>query len=370
MSTKLKLLITSSGSLLGQNILDSLETRRDQIEIIGINSVAENARNFRCNKVYLVPNTLSPEFEHQFLTIVKNEKPDMILPGRDEDCVFLCEIRTKYPQLFLNNIPFGSSNIPKMMFDKYQSYRFCSEHNLPFAETILFSTGDSETILNNFVAQHGFPLIVKPKSGFGSHGVFYVLNNDQLFELARDGEILIQEFLGDAEHINKFKDIFKKGIPLFFQVEEKEHYAAQTIISKDGEITDLFVSKHTMIHGRAEYSREIQNLEIENLARKSCTIFFENGWHGPVNFQVKMNSRGIWKIFEMNPRLTGSSSARAKLGYDEFGIISELFYPQFGFENLTKPTRDFGEVIKYLTDNLLLDSDVETLKKDKVWIKS
>ena len=33
MSTKLKLLITSSGSLLGQNILDSLETRRDQIEI-------------------------------------------------------------------------------------------------------------------------------------------------------------------------------------------------------------------------------------------------------------------------------------------------------------------------------------------------
>ena len=42
----MKLLITSVGSLLGQNILESIESRRNLIEVIGINSTVGNTRNY------------------------------------------------------------------------------------------------------------------------------------------------------------------------------------------------------------------------------------------------------------------------------------------------------------------------------------
>lgn len=41
----LKILITSVGSLVGQNILDSLEGRREGVRVIGVNSLAEAASN-------------------------------------------------------------------------------------------------------------------------------------------------------------------------------------------------------------------------------------------------------------------------------------------------------------------------------------
>ena len=67
---KFKILIISVGSLLGQNILDALEGRRDKVEIIGINTIAENPRVFRCDRLYKAVNSNSLEFESIFLDIL------------------------------------------------------------------------------------------------------------------------------------------------------------------------------------------------------------------------------------------------------------------------------------------------------------
>jgi len=106
----MKLLITSVGSLLGQNVLDGIESRRNLVNVVGMNSIADNPRNFRCDTVYLVNNTNQPEFLDEFLEIVEIEKPDLILPGRDEDCVFLADFKSKHPKEFSNKIPFSCFN--------------------------------------------------------------------------------------------------------------------------------------------------------------------------------------------------------------------------------------------------------------------
>jgi hypothetical protein len=45
---RLKILVLSVGSLLGQNILDALEGRREQVDVIGGDTGTTNARLFRC----------------------------------------------------------------------------------------------------------------------------------------------------------------------------------------------------------------------------------------------------------------------------------------------------------------------------------
>jgi len=89
MEKKIKMLITSVGSLVGQNIQDVLEyplfKRRDMVDLIGTNSIAINPNNFRCDRCYLVPNTGTPDFINKIKQIISTEKPDLILSGRDED---------------------------------------------------------------------------------------------------------------------------------------------------------------------------------------------------------------------------------------------------------------------------------------------
>ena len=77
----MRLLIMSVGSLVGQNILDAIENRRNNIFVIGINSVAKNPRNFLCDRTYLTTQISNEEqFESEFIEILKKENPDLILP--------------------------------------------------------------------------------------------------------------------------------------------------------------------------------------------------------------------------------------------------------------------------------------------------
>lgn len=366
----MKLLITSVGSLLGQNILDSIESRRYAIEVIGIDASAENPRNYRCDTVYLVSKTDSETFLEEFTRIINKENPDFILPGRDGDSIFLSDLKSQSPEKYKLKIPFGSSFIPRMMIDKYQTHLFCKSNNLAFADTIVYSKENDLAGLKQFIDKHCYPLLVKPREGFGSHGVYYVFELEQIMELAKDGEILIQEYLGQTEHVAIYKDIFKKGIPLFFQVPENEQYAAQTIISPNGNVGEIFFTKNSMVHGRAEYSKQIHNYEVDQLVHQFSNVIYKHGWYGPVNFQLKPDKNGQWKVFELNSRLTGTSSGRALLGYDEFGILANMFVPELKIPDLTKIEKVKGQVFKYLQDNLLLDEDVNRLNMDKVWKKS
>lgn len=363
----MKLLITSVGSLLGQNILDIIESRRGIIEVIGLNTIADNPRNFRCDRVYLVHKTSSNEFINEFDEIIEKENPDFIMPGRDEDCVFLSRFKKRKVD---NIVPFSDSEVSQVMFDKYKSYQFSKKHNLDFAETILFNGKQSEKELKEFIKEKGFPVVVKPREGFGSNSVWFCFNFDQLLHLSIDGELLIQEYLGKPEYIMKYKEAFKKGVPLFFQIPEEEQYAAQTIISPTGIIDEVFITKNTMVFGRAEYSVQIFDEDIDNLVQNFSLKLYEEGWYGPANFQLKRNKTGVWKVFELNPRLTGTSSGRLQLGYDEFGKLTDIFKPEFNIPNLSKTQKENALVIKYLQDNVLYYDFVEELKKNKVWRKS
>lgn len=363
----MKLLITSVGSLLGQNILDSIESRRSLINVVGIDSSANNHRNYRCDTVYLVPLTDSVDFLSSFTKIIEKEKPDFILPGRDGDSIVLSDLKSSYPDKFSRIIPLGSSVIPRILLDKYKTHLFSQKNNLAFADTLLFK--DNRIELNEFVSKYGFPLVVKPSNGFGSHGVYFVLDEEQLNEIVKEEEVLFQEYLGNPEDIFKYKDVFKKGIPLFFQIPEEKQYAAQTIISPDGTVGEVFITINTMVLGRAEFIKQIRNKEIEELVYEFSREFYKNGWYGSINFQLKPDRNGKWKVFELNSRLTGTSSGRALLGYDEFGILADIFIPEFNIPNLTKLQKVKGSVVKYLYDSLILDENTEQLNANKVWKK-
>jgi len=366
----IKILITSVGSLVGQNILDALEFRRNNIKVIGMNSVAENQRNFRCDSVYLAPPTdQAVPFEKAFEKIFQDEQPDMVFAGRDSDVVFLSRYKEAHPEIG-NRIPCGHAWIAQAAFDKYESYRFAIKHNLPFADTFLFKNGSDEAALKKFIEKHGFPLIIKPRHGFGSLNVFFLTDLEQLQALIeKDEELLVQEYLCPDKNFEKYLADYKKGMPLFFQVPENNIYISQCIISPDQKVLGIFTARYILVGGKVESTVIYQDDAVDSLMSQYVGALTSAGWKGFINIQYKPDRNGRWKVFEINLRMGGATSSRLLMGFDELGLLINAFYPEFHFPVITSSNHGEGMVLKYLRDHFLEACDVAKLKENKFWQK-
>ena len=364
----MKILVTSIGSLLGQNILDGLESRRDRIKLIGVNSGAQSSRIFRSDVLYMVPPTAEKkDFFDRIIEIIETEKPDLILAGRDDDAIRLSELKETNNR-YSHMIPCGCSEAAILMQDKLASYEFSKRNNLPFAET--YWEKDNAEKLELFCRQNGFPLVVKQKDGFGSHGVYFVNDIGECKDFLGMGNFIIQEYLDPDKDIDKYFKRYRTAIPLFFHIPEDKQYAAQVIIGPTGKMSRVFTSVNRMVLGRCEYSEEIEDKELEKLALNCAGAFAKMGWCGPLNIQCKPDKKKQWKIHEYNPRMSGSTSARLRMGFDEIGMICSMFRPDLKFPDLSTEKKLHGYVERSLTDTYVSYSYIEELRNNKVWKRS
>ncbi|MCB9080456.1 MAG: hypothetical protein H6555_01975 [Lewinellaceae bacterium] len=365
---KIKLLIVSVGSLVGKCILDCIDSRRERFHVIGINSLAESPMNYRCDEVYLAPPINDERFEPWFRDFVARQQPDIILPGRDDDIVFLANFRANTPELEAR-IPCGQPGIAKIIRDKVLTYRWAKTHQLPFAESLWFDSEPSLEILTAFAERVGFPIIAKPKFGFGSRGVFILDDHEALATVALSPETIFQEFLGPVPDLSIPKQMLKQGVPLFFQVNDDFQYAAQTLIRPDGTRTPTFISISKMVLGRLEHFAHHQDAAIEALTEQYCTQLYKDGWVGPVNLQCRQDRQGVWKVHELNLRFSGGTSSRLLLGYDEIGNLLASFYPALEVPIHSTETHPDDYVVRFLSDYYLSHADIGELQAKGHWKK-
>jgi len=329
MGKSFHIMILSIGSLLGQNILDSLETRRDKVWVTGLNSIADNPRNFRCDKVYLSPKAQDPDFEDFLVNVITKENPDMILPGRDLDIVKLAEFSLQHPE-FKSKIPAGSLEAAQIMDDKGLSYEFAKKFDLPFAESLLPETQTNEQIMS-WINEQGYPILAKPREGFGSGGIRILCNSDhvQSFLNQYPKGYVFQKLMGISEdNLRKIDTFYKEieaGIPFFFHLPDHNQYAAQTMILPDGSIGEIITFLSLMVLGRCEQSQRFEDPDFTRTMLKYAQAMSSIGWRGMFNLQCRKTDKGYIGI-EMNGRMSGSTSARSLMGFDDLRMMISAFY--------------------------------------------
>jgi phage protein U len=131
-----RLLITSVGSLVGQNVLEALAHLRHEFHIVGLNSQSDAVSNFLCDRVYRTPPLADESaFSLRLDDVLAAESPDLVIPWRDDDVVFLaqwCTARhTDRPLVMV-----GSPVMARIIRDKVLSCRFAERHHLPFVPTV------------------------------------------------------------------------------------------------------------------------------------------------------------------------------------------------------------------------------------------
>lgn len=366
---KFKILITSVGSLLGQNVLDVCEGRRDKVEIIGMNTVAENPRVFRCDRLYKSVNSNHPEFESKLLNIIQKEMPDLVLAGRDEDVHVLALFFRKFSQ-FRRMFPNGSLNAIEIMNDKAKSLEFANKYHLPFAPSYILN--ESHGDVYKWASGVGYPIISKPRDGFGSLGIRILMHEDHLKSLIELGvqNLILQKLIGFNEtnlsQLNQFEQNIKCGIPFFFHLPDDLQYASQVLIHEDGHFDEIFTSKSLMVLGRCEKSEPYHHPEMMRVSFEYTKAIAKEGWKGMFNLQLREVNGNFFGI-EMNGRMSGSTSARAWCGYDELRLYIQSFY-QFDIGvNPKYPSHPNGFVYRSLTDYYISNDDCKTFNHLDYW---
>ncbi len=263
---------------------------------------------------------------NRLIDYLKSNEIDLVLGLGDKTAQLLSKYKRKLSKYTKITAP--DYNVFTTASDKLDTMNFCMRNGIPCPLTI-----DGESIKIGDIETHiRFPVIIKPKRGVGSLGVFKYLDPEKLkknFNRIRNnyGPLIIQEFIPNDEQYT---------VEVFCDLKSKVK-------------TCIVIAKSRFFPtsgGTSSCNITVEKPEIESVVFK----FLEKlKWVGSANLDIIYDNRDRTpKIIEINPRV----GAMVRIAFESGVDIAEMQY-QLAFESEVKELNGYRKGI--VLRNLLLD---------------
>lgn len=300
MRKKIHIGITGTGSLIGQSIIKSIQNiqNNDKIFVIGFDYFENTIGSFRVNKNYILPDILDPVIlEKEWLDFLINtisfNKIDILFIGVDFELQIVSKHKKKIEFETGCRLIVSSNKVIEIANDKYKTFQFLKTNGFTYPDTYL---------LNEFkIGQLNYPFILKPRVGARSRGVCKINSKIEFEEkqkmISDPNSYITQESVG------KMETEYTCG-SIYFANKVQHSIALQREL-RDGT---------TWI---ARYYNNFPNHILEYINEITNTL----KPFGSCNFQLRLDNSGIPKLFEINPRFSGTTHIRSLFGYYEIEYI-------------------------------------------------
>ncbi len=360
------LLITSVGSLVGQNVLDSLEGRRQSLRIVATNSAAQASNNFRCDAVHLAPPVADAAAWRAFHARVMDEEGvDLVIPGRDDDVLALAQWLEAEPAM-APRLMVGSVAAARPFQDKVWCAEFAQAQGLAFAPTVVSGSPEAAQQALALWQRHGV-LIAKPRAGNGSRGVRLLVSAEQVSAQALKQGLAIQPYLDPHPDWQRLAAELEGGIPLWFEIPERRLHCAQLLIDPQGTVREVFCFSARHSCGKPQELAPLNEPDLLELALAYGRAFAAAGWRGPCNIQGKRDPELGLQVIETNGRFSGGTSARRLLGFDEVALGLRQWLGDGVLSADPLQTVADGRVDKLLGDQLVHGAAIQALSEHGSW---
>jgi carbamoyl-phosphate synthase large subunit len=318
-------LTTGVGALIGQGILRSLKDYdRHPITILGMDLSSCTHAKYLCHDFIQKPaiDESKPEYLRFWTSMVEQYEIDLILPGIENDLVFLATANAASAAL---PALINSDQALQLGLDKYELYIFSLHNQVKTIPTVLAS--DHVGIAN--LLEHCSSYILKPRRSNGSRGIHRLqsrnelaifLENSQELDLS---QYILQPIIGDAS----------------------EEYTASIFGYGDGSYNGPIVFCRLLSKsGYTKYAKTVEAsldilASIETISRLVCPV-------GPTNFQYRYQN-GEYLLMEINPRFSSTTSLKAAFGFDETTMALDFFFDKVK-NNPAKLVK--GEAFRFTAD--------------------
>ena len=352
-----RLLVMSVGSLVGTNVLECLEALgRDRFELIGLNSDPDAANNFRVDVCYLSPRAADRDALLALLDrVTDRHDPELIIPTRDDDVVVLSHWAQGRPQA---RAMVGSPKIAEVIRDKWASYEWATARKLPFARSAIDAAGAT-----SLRRELGFPLVAKPRDGFGSNGVRLLLTEEHLRAVLAAGNHIVQECLDPPRTLAE--DDLRLGMPFWFAPVQVANPSTLCLLHDRGcEFLAAWVSEGRC--GAALRTVLIDAPPLRQLAMEFAEAAWSEGWRGLLNVQTRVDSAGRYVPIELAGRFIGSAAALHALGVPVAAIVLKHYIASFDGSAALQPMPD-AAALKQVVTYRVASEQRQRLKDSGVW---
>jgi carbamoyl-phosphate synthase large subunit len=292
-----KVLVTAAGSIVAQGIIKSLRLankKNKRYTIIAADMSPLAAGVYRCDRGIIIPPVSSPDYIDNIIDICQENDIEAIFCGSDDELLLLAGAKSKIEGNTRAKLLTGSLDALAIARDKWSTFQFCKANNLPCAPSAIPEEEEE------FAKEFGFPIVIKPREGYGSAHFYIAKNKDDVKNAVSaiknaGWRPILQKYLAANEE-------FTTGIT----IDNNANYVMSSIsirkIIKHGQTYKAFIDDFCSIRKSAE--------EI-GLKLRAC---------GPVNVQAKVEG-DLPIVFEINPRFSATCPMRAVAGVNEPDIV-------------------------------------------------
>ena len=336
---KIKVLITGAGSLYGVAVIQSLFASKLELELVACDIEPRTLGLHLAHKGYIVPAARNEaDYLEQLLDILSREAIQAVFVASSQELAFFSRYKAYIEEKSKAKIFTNSPEVLNICDDKWSTVCFLKEHGYYYPLTIRYPE-DAEQLCS-FIKDANFPVIVKPRRGTGSKGLYKVDNFTRLRALLKgQKDMIVQQYLPD-----------KQG-----------EYTTGICIGSGGKILSGITLKRFLQDGMTMSADADYFTEITSYCKKVAGVLKP---YGPCNFQFR-----LWEekpfIFEINPRFSSTTGMRYLLGVNEAEI---LIRAEILGEAIPEPKIKKCSVIRQYADYLVPTAQLEQLEKNSCCI--
>ncbi len=315
MIKNINVLVTSVGGIVANGIIKSLKfhnrfkKKSYNYNIFGTDINYESSGLYRVNKFSVIVRPENRNYIKSVINICNQHDIRAIFIGSDAELPILSKNKDLIENKTNATVLTNPSKVVDMCRDKYKTFEFLKNNNLPFIPTC--HTDESK----DFIEKYQFPLVVKPREGFGS----------KYFFITKD----IQELSYAISSIEKvgWRPIIQKYIK-----NDNNEFTVGITIDKEGKFVMSSIAMKKLLKYGQTYKAFINKYtKIRKISEK---ISLKIGGCGPLNIQIRIDDeneendeseRNKIKIMEVNPRFSASCPLRTVAGINEPDIIIRNF---------------------------------------------
>lgn len=302
------------GGGVGEQTLKCLKLSKLKYRIFGcdMNRTSKGLREV--DKAYIVPRASDKNYIDCILELCKKNEIKVLFYGSEPELKMFSKHRREFEDIGVY-VPLNSEELIDICMDKSRTMDFLKKRGFEIQKYWEINTEEGLEKINIF------PVVLKPSVGGGGSANTFIAQNE--YELNAFGQyllslydqFLVQEYVGDAEHEYTIGVICNDRGKYINSIAVKK-----SILS--GLSNKIRIPNRT---GRKELgeilaiSSGISQGEIgrfSEVTEPSRFIAEALGATASINVQCRIQN-GKMYVFEINPRISGTSSLRAMVGYNE-----------------------------------------------------
>lgn len=315
------ILVSGASGIVGYGILRNLADAG--YRLIGTTIYPDSPAYCFSDIVEIVPPAIHKIYIPYLLDVIKKHNINMIIPGIEADMTVWHNHREKIEKA--NTVVLlNSRELVSDCMDKWSFFEKLKRNHLSCC---------IESSLDKDYDRFSKPFIIKPRRGYGSKGVVKI-STEQEFDQYRDRigqDLMMQEFVGS----------------------DREEYTVSAFFDKGAQINAAIAMRRKLSSaGFTEIAETVDFDPFIEVIEKLAEIFHPIG---PTNFQFR-RAGGDWKLLEINPRISSSTSMKAGFGYNECMMAVKYFLDG---EEIRQPQIRKGKSIRYMEDYFIYNDSID-----------